>query len=176
MTVLSHQSIVARVARLDEQRIVIEPYDPKAVGPHSIDVRLGPTLLVWTCGSNFEDFGDGVFQSLEATERGWHLEPGRFYLGATLEKIVVPHDLRCVLDGCSTEARKSLVIHQTGGSVDAGWRGHLTVEVTVTIPQWIKWGARIGQLTFELLDEPTDHPYLGRYLGDLFPQPPRIKP
>ena len=173
MTVLSAQTIRKRLERLDEQCILITPLMDGAVQSHSVDVRLGPSLLVWMPLNGKTDFDDGIYTTLPATGEGWHLEPGKHYLGATLEYVQVPADLRCQLDGCSTEARRSLVIHQTGGSVDAGWRGHLTVEITVTVPQRIKPRARIGQLTFQVLDEPTDTPYRGRYAGDLTPQPPK---
>jgi dCTP deaminase len=173
--ILSDASLRDRLARPTEARIIVEPLMDGAIGPHSIDVRLGRTLLVWTPTPG-PDFEQGVFGQLGETDRGWHLEPGRFYLGSTLEYVRVPADLRCVLDGCSTEARRSLVIHQTGGSVDAGWRGYLTLEVTVTIPQWIRPGDRIGQLTFQALDKPADRPYAGRYQGDRFPTPPKGLP
>ena len=56
--------------------------------------------------------------------------PGEFVLGSTLERVALPDDLVARLEGKSSLGRLGLLIHSTAGFVDAGWDGHLTLELS----------------------------------------------
>ena len=64
------------------------------------------------------------------------LHPGEFVLGCTLERIGVPDDLVGRIEGKSSLGRLGLLIHSTAGFIDAGFDGHITLELTnvATLP------------------------------------------
>ena len=51
-------------------------------------------------------------------------------LGSTAERVALPDDLVARLEGKSSLGRLGLLIHSTAGFVDAGWDGHLTLELS----------------------------------------------
>lgn len=61
----------------------------------------------------------------------------------------------------SSLGRLGLLVHATAGFVDAGFRGHLTLELSnvATLPITIYPRMRIGQLAFFQLSEAAEHPY-----------------
>ena len=63
---------------------------------------------------------DGVFM----------LHPGEFVLGSTLERVGIPDDLVGRVEGKSSLGRLGLLIHSTAGFVDAGFDGHITLELS----------------------------------------------
>jgi dCTP deaminase len=96
------------------------------------------------------------------------------YLGVTLEYVEIPTDLLCHVHGKSSLGREGIVIHQTAGLVDPGYRGNLTLEITVSHATILRPEMPIGQLTFQRLTTPSDTPYRGRYQDDREPVPSRL--
>ena len=166
-------------------RIVIEPLDESLIQPSSIDVRMSNLFRVFrnhTTGiidvkQDLEDLtelinipDDGVFM----------LHPGEFVLGSTLERIGVPNDLVARIEGKSSLGRLGLLIHSTAGFIDAGFDGHITLELSnvaslpITIYPWMK----IGQVSFVRMTTPADNPYGSgargsKYQGQRGPTPSR---
>ncbi len=71
-------------------------------------------------------------------------------------------------------------VSNTAGFVDAGWDGHLTLELSnvATLPIAIYPGMRIGQISFLQMTTPADHPYGSgatgsKYQGQRGPTPSR---
>lgn len=55
--------------------------------------------------------------------------PGNSYgLGVAVEKLSIPLDVTAICVGKSTYARCGLIVNMT--PVEAGWRGHLTIEIS----------------------------------------------
>lgn len=107
------------------------------LGPASYDVRLSPAFDIT-------------------------VEPGAMLLASTLEHFEMPLNLTGVVHDKSTWARMGLVVQNT--LIDPGWRGHLTLELTLhrpadQLPLVIEAGSPIAQIVFHLLDEPTVLPY-----------------
>lgn len=186
MSVLSDVSLHAQI---EAGRIVVEPLGDDAVQPASIDVRLGDTMRLWQGHHHGEGTVDLLRDQTKAFEPvrlitdgeaarsdGPHfwLWPNNLYLGVTLEWIEVPDDLLCHLHGRSSLGRLGIVIHQTAGLVDPGWKGHLTLEITVVAPTILRPGQPIGQLTFQRLTTRAERPYAGRYQGDREPTASRL--
>ena len=142
------------------------------------------------CGSN----GDGAVHSrAERHVRAWaerrHVRklPGARQLAR--ERVVyaaqVARPCRLVvgaarLDGKSSLGRLGLLTHATAGFVDAGWDGHLTLELSnvATLPIAIYPGMKIGQISFFRMTTPADHPYGSdatdsKYQGQRGPTPSR---
>src|SRR6266481_7440513 len=94
-------------------------------------------------------------------EGSFILHPGEFVLGSTLERVALPDDLVARLEGKSSLGRLGLLIHSTAGFVDAGWDGHLTLELSnvANLPIAIYPGMRIGQISFLRMTSEADAPY-----------------
>jgi deoxycytidine triphosphate deaminase len=80
----------------------------------------------------------------------------------------------------SSLGRLGLLIHSTAGFVDAGWDGHLTLELSnvANLPIAIYPGMKIGQISFLRMTSAADHPYGSdatgsKYQGQRGPTPSR---
>lgn len=156
-------------------RIVIDPFDPAAVQPSSIDIRVDRLFRVFrnhTTGvidvkEDLEDLtelvsipDDGVFM----------LHPGEFVLGSTLERIGVPIDLVARIEGKSSLGRLGLLIHSTAGFIDAGFDGHITLELSnvANLPITIYPRMKIGQVSFLRMTTDAENPYGSRTTGSKY--------
>ena len=130
--VLSDRSIREEI---EAGRLVIDPFDPKALQPASVDLRLGREFRVFR---NYRlSFIDPKQEMRHLTEvelideaTPFILHPGEFALAVTLERVEVPADLVGRLDGKSSLGRLGLIVHSTAGFVDPGFKGRLTLELT----------------------------------------------
>jgi dCTP deaminase len=180
--ILSDRSIYEA---LDSGRIVVDPIDPSMIQPSSVDVTIDRFFRVFrnhTMGiidvkQNLEDLTELVEI---AEDDVFILHPGEFVLGSTAERVALPADLVARLEGKSSLGRLGLLIHSTAGFVDAGWDGHLTLELSnvATLPITLYPGMKIGQLSFIQMTTPADNPYgsaaVGsKYQGQRGPTPSR---
>ncbi len=112
--------------RLGKQ-IDIEPFDEKQLNPNSYNLKLHDELLVYD-DEVLDMKNDNSFQKLIIPESGLVLEPGRLYLGRTVEKTstkgLVPK-----LEGRSSVGRLGIHIHVTAGLGQVGAKGHWTLEI-----------------------------------------------
>src|SRR5205823_8887764 len=180
--VLSDRTI-ARL--LEEERIVIEPYDESLLQPSSVDVRVDRFFRVFHNARypyiDVKEPQEELTELVEvAGEQPFILHPGEFVLGSTLERVVLPDDLVARLEGKSSLGRLGLLIHSTAGFIDPGFDGHVTLELSnvANLPITIYRGMKIGQLSFMQLTEPAASPYgsdaLGsKYQGQRGPTPSR---
>ena len=106
------------------------------------------------------------------------LHPGEFVLGSTLERIGVPDDLVGRVEGKSSLGRLGLLIHSTAGFIDAGFDGHITLELAnvASLPITLYPGMKIGQVSFMTMTTPADQPYGtgasgSKYQGQRGPDP-----
>jgi len=180
--VLSDHSIREEIAA---GRIVIEPFDDEMVQPCSIDVTVGDSFRVFrTSRYPYIDVKQPMEDLTElvhvAPDEPFILHPGEFVLGVVRERVALPDDIVATLDGKSSLGRLGLVVHQTAGVIDAGFDGHITLELAnmANLPITVYPGMRIAQLSFLKLTTPADHPYgsgrLGsKYQGQAEPTPSR---
>jgi dCTP deaminase len=98
------------------------------------------------------------------------LHPGEFVLGSTAERVQLPSDLVARLEGKSSLGRLGLLIHSTAGFVDAGWNGHLTLELSnvANLPITLYPGMKIGQISFLRMTTPADAPYGSESVGSKY--------
>lgn len=180
--ILSDRTIKEEIAA---GRIVVEPYDVRAVQPSSVDLRLdryfrvfrNHTLSHIDVKQNLEELTELV----EADDEDpFILHPGEFVLGSTAERVAIPADLVGRIEGKSSLGRLGLLIHTTAGFVDAGWDGQLTLEFSnvASLPITLYPGMKIGQISFIRMTTDADNPYgtgeLGsKYQGQHGPRPSR---
>lgn len=139
--VLSDRSIRECVER---GIIVIEPFDLAHLQAASYDLSLSQDLV---------------------------LKSGKCALADTIERIVLPAHIRGKLCGRSSIARHFVFFECSGGLVDPGFPGTLTLEAFNASRKKRKYkrGDRVIQIEFAWLDRPAEHPYQGRYANQSGP-------
>jgi dCTP deaminase len=184
VVILSDRTIREQLAA---GRIVIEPLDETLIQPSSIDVRISNLFRVFrnhTRGvidvkHDMVDLTELV-ELTEGSDEPFMLHPGEFVLGSTLERIAVPDDLVGRVEGKSSLGRLGLLIHSTAGFIDAGFDGHITLELAnvASLPITLYPGMKIGQVSFMQMTTPAEHPYGSgaegsKYQGQRGPTPSR---
>ena len=170
--ILSDRSIREELAA---GRIVLEPSDDAFVQPASVDVRLdrffrvflNHTMPVIDVKKNLEE----LTRLVEIDDdRPFVLHPGEFVLGSTYERVALPDDLVARIEGKSSLGRLGLLIHSTAGFIDAGWDGHITLELSnvANLPITLYPGMKIGQISFLRMTTPADVPYGAERLGSKY--------
>lgn len=144
--ILSDTDIIAALA---SGSLIIDPLDDPdmQIQPASVDLRLY----------------DGL-QTQHGRPRGWVLHPGDFALGCTIERIRVPPDLVCQVNGRSSLGRIGLAVHVTAGFCDPGFDGQITLEFANLgdEPVALVPGMRICQVVFMRLQTPATRIYGSR--------------
>lgn len=171
--------------QLDAGRVVIDPLDDSCIQPSSVDLRLDRFFRVFL---NHTMPVIDVKQNLEELTRlveidegdAFILHPGEFVLGSTAERVGLPDDLVARIEGKSSLGRLGLLIHSTAGFVDAGFSGHITLELSnvANLPITLYPGMKIGQISFLQMTTPADVPYGSaragsKYQGQRGPTPSR---
>jgi dCTP deaminase len=182
--ILSDRSLREQLAA---GRIVIDPLDDALIQPSSIDVRLSNLFRVFrnhTSGIiDVKKDLTGLTELIEMpvdSEEAFMLHPGEFVLGSTLERIGMPDDIVGRVEGKSSLGRLGLMIHSTAGFIDAGFDGHITLELAnvASLPITLYPGMKIGQVSFMHMTTPADNPYGkgakgSKYQGQRGPTPSR---
>jgi dCTP deaminase len=180
--VLSDKSIREE---LERGGILIEPLADGTIQPSSVDLRVDRFFRVFrndtTPYIDPKQPQEDLTELVEVAGGGaFILHPGEFVLGSTLERVALGPDLVARLEGKSSLGRLGLLIHSTAGFVDAGWDGHLTLELSnvANLPIAIYPGMKIGQISFLRMSTPAENPYGGdatksKYQGQRGPTPSR---
>lgn len=166
---------------IDLGNLRLTPYDPKFIQPSSIDVRLHMYFRIFN--SHLHTYIDPAEEqprltSLIAVTDGepFILHPGEFALGSTLEEVALGDTLSARLEGKSSLGRLGIMVHSTAGFIDAGFHGHVTLELSniTRLPIKLWPGMKIGQLCVMRLTSPAERPYgseglESRYQGQMGP-------
>jgi len=170
---------------LEAGRVEIDPLGEGCIQPSSVDLHVDRYFRVFRNHSarviDVKQSQENLTDLVEiGGDEAFILHPGEFVLGSTGERVRLPDDLVARLEGKSSLGRLGLLIHSTAGFVDAGWDGHLTLELSnvATLPITIYPGMKIGQISFLRMTTPADTPYgstaVGsKYQGQRGPTPSR---
>jgi dCTP deaminase len=164
-------------------RIILSPWDPDMVQPSSVDVRMDRYFRVFE--NHRYPHIDPAEEQPDLTrlvetpgDEPFILHPGEFVLASTYEVVTLPDDISARLEGKSSIGRLGLLTHSTAGFIDAGFSGHVTLELSnvATLPIKLWPGMKIGQLCFFRLTSPAEQPYGSgatgsRYQGQRGPTP-----
>jgi dCTP deaminase len=163
--------------------IKITPFDKDQINPASYDLTLHPILRVnfqiadkWKIGvpldlSNVEEeyLQERSLDQLES----YTMYPGEFLLASTMEFVELDTQTVGRVEGKSSLARVGLAVHVTGGFIDPGFRGHITLEMVNLFhrPLVIHPGMRIAQIAFMTMEGEVNRSYAetGRYQGQTGP-------
>ena len=180
--ILSDRDIKAEIA---SGRVIIDPLDESCIQPSSIDIKVSNLIRVFRNHTAAvidvkQDMTD-LTELVEIPADGaFMLHPGEFVLGSTLERVAVPDDLVARVEGKSSLGRLGLLIHSTAGFIDAGFDGHVTLELAnvANLPITLYPGMKIGQISFMRMTSPAENPYGkgargSKYQGQRGPTPSR---
>lgn len=158
---------------LEKGLIQIDPFNPKNVGPNSIDLTLADDLIKYTeFPLKMREENPTEPHLLDKEKGGWLLEPNTLYLGRTIERIgsnlYVP-----LIEGRSSIGRLGIQVHATAGVGDLGFFGTITLEIMVAHPVWVYPKERVAQVLF-FSSQGEITPYSGRYQGQEEATPSRF--
>jgi len=160
---------------INNERIVLDPWDEAMVQPSSVDVRLDRLFRLFD-NHKYPHIDPSIDQPdltrlVEVKpDEPFVLHPGEFVLGATYEVVTLPDDIAARLEGKSSLGRLGLLTHSTAGFIDPGFSGHVTLELSnvATLPITLWPGMKIGQLCFFRLSSPAEHPYGSERYGSRY--------
>ena len=146
---------------------LVQPFNPELLNPASLDVLLGPELLIEVADSS--ELQRISIEGHTEADPYW-MEPGEFLLGHTVETFNLPDFLAAEFRLKSSRAREGLD-QALAVWADPGWHGStLTVELRNNrrlhrLPLWP--GMKIGQMIFHRMSASPERSYAttGRYNG-----------
>jgi dCTP deaminase len=151
------------------KKIFIEPFNIKQLNPNSYNLRLHNELLVYE-EPVLDMKKHNKTRLITIPESGLVLEPGRLYLGRTIEYTrtegFVP-----MLEGRSSVGRLGLVIHVTAGFGDVGFAGYWTLEMFCVNPVKIYPGVEICQIYYHTIEGDYEPYSSGKYQNNTGIQP-----
>jgi len=143
------------------ETLFIEPYEPAQLNPNSYNLRLHNELMVYT-DTELDMKKLPATEKIIIPEEGFVLQPGKLYLGRTLEftrsEGVVP-----MLEGRSSIGRLGLYIHVTAGFGDVGFSGFWTLEMHCIHPIRIYPGVQICQIFYHEINGEYENYRSGKY-------------
>ena len=155
--------------------IEVSPYVEGNIQPNSLDVTLGYEFVHYTeCLDVIDPYkpikGEQRRKGIEWVDMPSH----RFLLGSTVETITLPDNIVATIEGKSSLARLGITIHQTGGFIDAGFSGQITLEISNVNcrPVRLYSGMPIGQIVFyetEHAEVPYNKKEGAKYCGQTGP-------
>ena len=159
---------------LSSGNLVIEPQPADhMISTSSVDLRVADTftvfnppvsgvditVLVGTVDAEAVALRHGRVESV--SPNGYlDVRPGEFVLAFTMERVEFPLNLAGRVEGKSSLGRLGLSIHQTAPTIQAGFRGHIRLEISNTGPFVCRLtpGTPICQLVIEELKTSATNP------------------
>lgn len=150
----------------------IEKVISYGLSSYGYDIRVADEFRIFTNVNTAivdpKNFDAGSF--VEYQDKICTIPPNSFALGRSVEYIRMPRNVTGILLGKSTYARVGIVTNFT--PLEAGWEGHITIEIsnTTPLPARIYANEGIAQILFFEADEPcrvsyADRPGGGKYQG-----------
>ncbi|MGM9543762.1 MAG: dCTP deaminase [Romboutsia timonensis] len=145
--------------RYNNGDIYIDNFDATKVNPNSYNLKLHNKLLIY---DNLLDMKkENKATEIIIPEDGFLLQPGRLYLGRTLERTET-HNLVPMLEGRSSVGRLGVFIHATAGFGDVGFNGYWTLEISCVEPVIIYPNIDICQIYYHTVQGAITE-YEGKY-------------
>jgi dCTP deaminase len=158
MSILTGAEIIKQV---ELGNITIDPFDPKHAGPNSYDLEMMPIVRTYV-EQELDMRKEQPLAEWKIPESGWVLQPGRLYLGMTVEK-AGSTKFAPMLSGRSSTARLGIFTHVVAGFGDVGFQDSWTLEIVAVQPVRIYPRVRLVQIFFETVEGEIRHKYKGKY-------------
>ena len=149
--------------------IINEPYNESLLNPNSYNLRLSDELLIYT-RFPLDMKTPNPTEKVIIPEEGYLLEPGKLYLGRTIE-LTETHNLVPMLEGRSSIGRLGMFVHVTAGFGDVGFKGFWTLEIQVIHPLRIYSGVQICQIFYHTIEGKVREYSSGKYQNNHGIQP-----
>lgn len=148
-----------------ENKIVIEPFDEKFLEPNSYGFHLNSKLLEYTCSLEkpLDIKSNMPYKELIIPPEGLVLEPGKFYLGSTYEKMGSNFYAKTLHANFSTSSM-GMWIQFSAPLGHIGAIINWTLEIAVAEHVRVYSGMRIGKLAF-WESQGARLMYDGKYVG-----------
>ena len=161
------------IRQIEKGKIEIDPFVSEHVGANSVDLRLGPEIVTYDLSQGpLDTREEPITRETTIPPQGYLMYPGNLYLARTVEVIhskwFVP-----LVEGRSSIGRLGVQVHMTAGFGDLGFRGTITLEMSVLHPTVIYAGDRICQVFFEAVQGERRF-YQGRYQNQVLPTASRM--
>lgn len=141
--------------------ISITPFDEKLLNPNSYNLRLDAAIKVYT-EMPLDMKKNNPAKDLVIPPEGLVLEPGKLYLGRTVEHTET-HNLVPMLEGRSSVGRLGLFVHVTAGFGDVGFKGFWTLEMHCIHPIRIYPNVEICQIFYHSVEGEIREYKSGKY-------------
>lgn len=153
-----------KIAEEQGTGIKIRPFNENQVNPNSYNLRLSNELAYYE-----DDVLDmkkkPTLKSIQIPEEGYLLEPGKLYLGRTVEYTETDKYVP-MLEGRSSIGRLGLYIHVTAGFGDVGFSGYWTLEMHCLQPIRIYPNVEICQIYYHTINGEFDLYSSGKYANN----------
>ncbi|WP_238918864.1 dCTP deaminase [Clostridium sp. YIM B02555] len=151
------------------KEIIIEPFSEKQLNPNSYNLKLHNELLVYD-ETVLDMKKQNKAKKIIIPDEGLVLEPGKLYLGRTIEYTGTDKYIP-MLEGRSSVGRLGLFIHVTAGFGDVGFHGYWTLEIFCVQPIRIYSGIELCQIYYHSIEGDYDVYSSGKYQNNQGVQP-----
>lgn len=149
--------------------IFIEPFNENQLNPNSYNLKLHNELLVYD-EEVLDMKKDNKVKKIIIPPEGLLLEPGKLYLGRTIEYTKTDKYVP-MLEGRSSIGRLGLFIHVTAGFGDVGFSGYWTLEIFCVQPIIIYPNVEICQIYYHCIEGEYKKYNSGKYQNNKDIQP-----
>lgn len=163
------------------KKIQIFPeFDFLNIRPTGIRLHLGKEILIPKNNQTLDLAGNegAKFDSLDIPAYGFMLKPGDFILASSYERILVPRNIVCQLEGRSTVARLGLSIHCTSGIIDGNFEEPRSIVYEIKnngpLSLMLKEKLAVAMLIFYELSSPIEQKSQNQYKGQSGVTPPNL--
>jgi dCTP deaminase len=166
--ILSGSKIIEMV---ENNKIVIDPFNLEQVNPNSYNFRLGNTLRVYD-DKTIDPKKENPTRTIEIPPSGYVMEPSVLYLGHTQE-VMGSNYFVPIIRGRSSIGRLGIFVHITADLIDIGSINQWTLQMHCVQPVKIYPGILIGQVTYWKIEGEIVL-YDGKYKGSRGPTASQI--
>lgn len=143
------------------ENIRITPFSDDQLNPNSYNLTLHNEVLVYD--NNILDMKkENTASTIVIPEEGMLLDPGKLYLGRTIEYTETEKYVP-MLEGRSSIGRLGLFVHITAGFGDVGFSGYWTLEMFCVQPIRIYPGVQICQIFYHSIEGDYELYASGKY-------------
>jgi len=132
------------------KEIIIDPFNESQINPNSYNLTLHNELYVYE-DKVLDMKKENTTKKIKIPDEGIVLEPGKIYLGRTVEHTFTDKFVP-MLEGRSSIGRLGIAIHETAGFGDIGFNGYWTLEISCIQPVRIYPFIEICQIYYHLIE------------------------
>lgn len=147
--------------QVEQGRIHISPFIEEHINPNSYNYRLHEDLLE-ILDLPINPKVEPNFRKIKIEDTGYVLQPGKLYLGSTVEEIGSDHYVTSLI-GRSSVGRMGLFLQITADLGHLGAKHRWTLELKVVQPLIVYPQMKIGQVSFWTVEGDVDDLYNGKY-------------